>query len=310
MVKPPPRRRYLPAQAIAPSRKARHERGSAISEQTTDCEEVPEELPRSRRNLLKLAGVAGAAGAAALVARPGVASAANGDTITVGNSFTGTAGTSIQTSDANDAAWIVQGTGSPSWGLAAAGTSGDVKCIGTGVLHLKAALTGNAQPTFGAPFQTVCISSTGVLWTGNENDSTNTWKRINAVRVDAASGNGNPFQPFRLIDTRKTSSPIAGGGTLNVAVAGAGTGASKIPANAIAIFANLTAVSASGKFPGSGFLTVYPKGTTRPLVSNVNMASSGSVFPNFFFCGLGSSDLTVYASIKSHILIDVFAYVQ
>src|SRR5439155_9527650 len=44
----------------------------------------------------------------------------------------------------------------------------------------------------------------GILWINNSTaDATGAgWRRVNTLRTDAASSNGQPFKPFRRIDTR------------------------------------------------------------------------------------------------------------
>jgi hypothetical protein len=292
-------------------------KGLIISKQIDDtdgcgAEETEQGQSRSRRQLLKLAGAAGAAGAVALVARPGSAGAADGDSLILGsatNASTMTTELSMTSTTAGQVGLAVLTQGQSTFGLVAGGTLADLKLNGTGRLAMKAGVSGQAQPTVGATAQDIVMSDTGILWTGSAANGL-AWRRINAVRVDAANGSGNAFVPSRLVDTR-TTTPLAAGGTRNVTVAGAGTGAAQIPTNAIAIFGNLTAVSVGPKFLGAGFMTVYPTGVTRPTVSNVNMAAGGQVFPNFFCCGLGTGgQLTVFSAIQTNFLIDVFAYVQ
>jgi hypothetical protein len=298
-------------------------KGLIISKQTYDtdgdgAEETEQSQSRSRRQLLKLAGAAGAAGAVALVARPAQAGAADGGTMMIGsgnpNSSSTTTSLAMTSSVGGPpfAAFAVGASGGTNLiGIVASGTFADLKLFGTGRLQMVPGVTGQTQPTFGPTLEEIVMSDTGILWTGTNNTAlaANPWRRINAVRVDAANGTGNAFVPSRLIDTR-TTTPLAAGGTRNVTIAGAGTGAAQIPANAIAIFGNLTAVSVGPKFLGAGFMTLYPTGVTRPTVSNVNMAAGGQVFPNFFCCGLGSGQLTVFSSIQTNFLIDVFAYMQ
>ena len=278
------------------------------------------ERTRSRRQVLRLAGVAGAAGAAGLVmGSGGTAEAANGDAIVIGStSNSGTSGTLLSSSGGLEAAFSATSTGSESPGLAGAGNgAGDVKCNGTGRLSQLQALTGTAAPTWtpnnnasALVYHELVRSDTGILWAsrGANGDTNNRWKRVNAVRVDTATGSGAVFVPSRLLDTR-SSAPIAAGGTLTFAVAGS----VGVPADAIAVFGNLTAVSTTaGGYPSSGFLTVYPAGASQPTVSNVNVAATGQhAFPNFFFCALGTSgDLTVFSNIATNILVDIAAYVQ
>ncbi|MGA2806394.1 MAG: hypothetical protein ABSF89_18765, partial [Acidimicrobiales bacterium] len=76
--------------------------------------------------------------------------------------------------------------------------------------------------------------------------------------------------PFRISDTRPNSGqPNAGktltaAATLSVQVTGVGT--APVPAGASAAVLNVTAVNPTA----SGFLTVFPAGTTMPTVSNLN----------------------------------------
>jgi len=283
------------------------------------------EGPRSRRRILQLAGVAGAAGAAALVAGAVPAGAANGDNWVLGESGssnnatlpTGLIGTSALEGALNVG---VNDSDGPAPAIVASGLgAGDIKCNGTGRLsQLPAAgVTGGLAPTF-APIENagdqilheLVRSDTGILWaTTGTSDAANgtSWKRINAVRVDEASGNGAAFPPARILDTR-SGSPIAANATLNVQVTGEGG----VPSGAVAVFGNLTAVAPNGSaFTDSGFLTLFPEGVSRPTVSNVNPATGGLAFPNFFFVGLSSGgELSVFANIQSHAVIDIFAYVQ
>ena len=264
---------------------------------------------RSRRQLLKLAGAAGVAGAAALVALPDAASATDGSAVLAGTSNSSTAMTTIAmtaTTSANGALYANASTSTANaWGVIAAGAGlGDVKLLGTGRLQFSAhPSTGQVAPSVTPASPELAMSDVGVLWAGET--TTNTWRRMNTVRVDKSDGSGSPFVPFRLYNSL-LSTPLAAGGTRDITAAGVGG----IPANAIAVFGNLTAVSVGSSFPSAGYLTMYPKGVARPHVSNVNMTAGGHIFPNSFVCGLAGGKLTVYSTEASHILIDVFAYMQ
>jgi len=112
-----------------------------------------------------------------------------------------------------------------------------------------------------------------------------------------------PLVPARITDTRAASGqPNAGlilgsGITLDVQISGAGG----VPATGVtAVVLNVTVTDTTS----AGFLTVFPKGATRPLASNLNWAAEVTV-PNrvmvpvgtggmvSFFNGLGSADLVV-----------------
>jgi hypothetical protein len=110
--------------------------------------------------------------------------------------------------------------------------------------------------------------------------------------------------PYRVADTR-TSSPLAGGATLNVQVTGAASG---VPAGATAAVLNVTAVNPTA----AGFLTVWPEGTTMPTVSNLNFAA-GTVVPNLVTVGLSSTApagmVSIYLNTGStNVVVDVEGY--
>lgn len=96
--------------------------------------------------------------------------------------------------------------------------------------------------------------------------------RSNINTTYAISGTYVPLSPARIEDTRPRSgypgSGVALGpaGTLNVQV----TGLAQVPATGVsAAVLNVTAVDTTA----STYLTAYPQGTTRPIVSNLNVAS-------------------------------------
>jgi hypothetical protein len=86
--------------------------------------------------------------------------------------------------------------------------------------------------------------------------------------VSDAPGSYNPVVPKRLLDTRTSSGPVAGGRSVPLRLGGA-TG---VPANAAAVVVNLT-VTESTSF---GFITVYPTSSPKPNVSNPNIRRSRS----------------------------------
>jgi hypothetical protein len=117
----------------------------------------------------------------------------------------------------------------------------------------------------------------------------------------------NPVTPVRILDTRTTNTPsgvagrVAEGGTLNLQI----TGANGIPVAATAVVMNVTAVTPTG----AGFVTVWPRGVTRPLSSNLNFAP-GDVVPNLVTVGIGTSgQVSLYHQGGSNDLVaDVVGY--
>ncbi len=112
------------------------------------------------------------------------------------------------------------------------------------------------------------------------------------VRADPGSGL-LPLVPDRLLDTRTGNGAPAqrlrAGRTIDVMVAGRGG----VPASgADSVVLNVAAVAPSGR----GYVSVWPSGQRRPLVSNLNYERGRNV-PNLVVCKLGTDGaVSLYAS--------------
>jgi hypothetical protein len=159
----------------------------------------------------------------------------------------------------------------------------------------------------------------GVLWIHNVSAGTNAqrWRPVNSVRVDAYSGNGHVFKPFRVIDTRLIGGLKAAGALYPVTVAGQGAGDSNVPPDAVAVVGNLTAVN----YTGAGFLTIMPGGITLGSgagqynaasdPSSLNFIVGQAAIANSFVCGLSGGQLQVYIAVSSsHFIVDITGYIQ
>jgi hypothetical protein len=154
------------------------------------------------------------------------------------------------------------------------------------------------------------------------------WKRLNAVRVDAADGTGNPFVAARVLDTRNGTGTGAHTGPLlpgQIVDFGSFMGANGIPADAVGLIGNLTAVAsdAAGNpaptFAVGGWLALTPGGVSANQaspVSNVNYGGPVNAVPNFFLVGFGTGvnagKLRIQngGNTKVHVLLDVFGILQ
>ncbi len=111
-----------------------------------------------------------------------------------------------------------------------------------------------------------------------------------------------PITPERLADTRDAiagsgfGGRVLAGGMLRVPIAGRGA----IAIDATAVSANITAVDAAG----SGFLTVWPCDTERPVAASVNY-TRGSVDANAVLVGLGGGALCVYSMATVDVVVDI-----
>jgi hypothetical protein len=127
------------------------------------------------------------------------------------------------------------------------------------------------------------------------------------VTADVA-GTYVPLTPSRIADTRPGSgSPNAGqtlgaGQSINVQVTGAGG----VPTTGVtAVVVNVTVVGPTA----SSYVTVFPEGTTQPVVSNVNF-TAGETLANLATVPLGTQGgVTVYNYVGSvNVVVDVEGY--
>jgi hypothetical protein len=134
----------------------------------------------------------------------------------------------------------------------------------------------------------------------------------------AGSGLYDPLStPARICDTRagnpsnlsggaaQCSNGTAGerlgaGGTLSVQV----TGNDAIPTGAIAAVLNVTSVTPNA----AGFLTVFPKGGTRPGASNINHTAQQTSANRVIVPLSASGQISVYSSAASDVVVDVSGY--
>lgn len=114
-----------------------------------------------------------------------------------------------------------------------------------------------------------------------------------------------PLTPVRIADTRvgqpvafpADKQPQAGGTTLQVPVAGN----FGVPADAAAVSLNVTVVGPSV----SGYVTVYPCGTDKPLTSNVNFVAN-QVVPNAVLSGVGTDGkVCIFTSATTNLVVDL-----
>ena len=118
-----------------------------------------------------------------------------------------------------------------------------------------------------------------------------------------------PVSPTRLLDTRKgtgtngSTTPVPATGTLNLKVEGNGP----IPPTGVtAVVLNVTVTRPTA----GGYITVYPGGSNRPAVSNLNF-SAGETVPNLVIVPVGSDGTVTLANESGgtvHLVADVSGY--
>jgi hypothetical protein len=113
-----------------------------------------------------------------------------------------------------------------------------------------------------------------------------------------------PLTPCRAVDTR-SGSPFTTATTRSFQI----RGVCGVPTTAKAVSLNVTVTQATAP----SWLTVWPSGTTRPIVSMINFEASDPALGNGIIVGVSTNtqDLSVYNDFGNvHVIIDVTGYFQ
>jgi len=182
--------------------------------------------------------------------------------------------------------------------------------VGTPVTILGTNLSGATSVTFnGTPAAFHVVSSGAITTTVPAGATTGT------VQVSTPSGTVNSptdflvtgalqfvaVAPCRLVDTRGTGGPIAGGTSRNFTVPQ--LGGCNIPLTAAAYSLNVTAVPHGAL----GYLTIWPEGENQPLVSTLN-SSDGRAKANAAIVPAGNNAVSVYVTNTSDVILDIDGY--
>ena len=111
--------------------------------------------------------------------------------------------------------------------------------------------------------------------------------------------------PKRAYDSRTTDGPVGAGSTRDVKLRAWRFGGLLVPSTAMAVVLNVTAVQPTT----SGYLTVFPSGTTRPTASSLNF-TPGAVVPNLVVATIGDDDSVSFFNPAglTHLVVDVIGY--
>jgi hypothetical protein len=108
-----------------------------------------------------------------------------------------------------------------------------------------------------------------------------------------------PINPTRMLDTRQEPAAPTGADSSLTRRIGSTT---VVPPNAtIAVAANVTATESGG----AGFVTAWPAGTGRSLVSNLNTVRSGQTIANAAIVPLGLDNLALYTQSGAQLIVDI-----
>lgn len=101
--------------------------------------------------------------------------------------------------------------------------------------------------------------------------------------------------PRRLLDTRRTGGPVAGGTVRQLDLR------SLRPDDATDVVMNVTVTEPAA----DGFLTVYPCSAERPVASNLNF-TTGQTVPNLVTVSLGTPEVVcLYANVTTQVVADL-----
>src|SRR3974390_2144950 len=154
----------------------------------------------------------------------------------------------------------------------------------------------NGQVIANAAIVPAGISGQGSAYVSNDTDLV---IDVNGYFAPVSSGSSPLLlynaTPCRVLDTRTTGQSLP----LTAAVAGH----CMVPSLAEAIFLNATVIPADPL----GFLTLWPDGITRPLVSTLN-AYDGSVSSNMAIVPTSNGSIDAYSSDKTDLVLDVNGY--
>jgi hypothetical protein len=127
--------------------------------------------------------------------------------------------------------------------------------------------------------------------------------------INATAGRFVPVNPTRLLDTREPTSPhfgpLAPGEQINLDVVGrAGLAGVAMPGDATAAALKVTVTESTA----SGFWTVFPTGSGRPIVSNLNVIGTGTTIANQVLARLASGNTMVFAQTGGHLIVDLVGW--
>jgi hypothetical protein len=107
--------------------------------------------------------------------------------------------------------------------------------------------------------------------------------------------------PGRVLDTRTTTTPVAGR-VVTATIAGQ----VGVPVSLVsAVVTNVTAVNALEP----GFVTAWASEQTMPETSNLNVAEAGQTVPNHAIVQLGTDGtISVFTAGSADLLVDVFGW--
>lgn len=325
------------APGVAPA-VARSAEGNAPTAATED------ETHTSRRGLLKLAGLTAAGAVVAAVARQDSAAAANGDAVTVGGTFTGTASTTLSGTaggptavlnhttsrgllvsatpgssngavriDTSGGAHSIFATSDTNASIVASSTTGvDFWAFGTGRVQLASHVP--AGPPTSGSYATgeIIRDSNGSFWACTSGGTSGTWVKM-AVGGSLGVGAAHVLTaPTRVANTFSGSGIASGPLAVNTETNAQVTGGT-VPAGALAVQGVLVAYSPSAfatPFSTSGDAAIVKGGTSAGATVTLAWPAGAMFFSGAFIAQLSpAGQLTIGTrGSAAQFTVDITAY--
>jgi Matrixin len=114
--------------------------------------------------------------------------------------------------------------------------------------------------------------------------------------TSSTAGRLQPINPSRILDTRASVKLVAGG-EIELDV----VGLAGLPADTDSVALKVTVADATG----AGFWTVYPAGSARPDVSNLNVGAPGQTIANQAIVRLSGGRIRIFSEVGGHVIVDI-----
>ena len=157
--------------------------------------------------------------------------------------------------------------------------------------------------------------SNGALFVCVSEGTPGTWIQVGGGPTGYAQGVSCLLpNPIRLFDSRENdppsapariSGPVDGGLVQMLQITGTMVGGVSVPAGAVAVIGNVTAVDAISH----GYLTCYPGGNTTPTTSSLNFPVSSSIANGVTVALSAIGQMDIYVSQTTDVIFDATGFI-